>query len=283
MEEIIQRQELNREKIFELFKNKTFKEYSILFYESKKTIAQVLKELHIKGRGTINKQLKLFRQNGEYDPRYILTEASWKPPQKKILFTHRILIDYLFFHAKETGQKLDLTEQEIGLLLELMDMPGVDLVMRKKNRNWPDVLTKLSFTLLFFIAYREKIGKKKIRIKDIERLVEILRRFTQFTKEEREAYFQDVQDFNQRAGGQIYQTAVKILELNIPVSLGSQDIYLMMIGAMEAALSAAKAVFKVCKTACSSLERRLIMKAKRPGIIAALEEFGIDLEDLKER
>jgi|GEM_PF-6540294 len=280
MPEIIQQESLSRESLFELFENKTFMDYFPLFYEGKKTIAQALRELGIKGRGSINNQLKIFRRDEGYDSRYILTEPSWKPPQKKILFTHRIVTDFLAFHAKETGKEFDISDQEIELLLEFMNLPGIDLVLRKNNRDLYSVLTKLSVSTIFFIVYKEKVGKKAIFVRDLENFVETFNVFGEFTREEREAYFHDMQEFNQKAGGQIYQTATKILKLNVPISLGSLDVYLMARGSAEATKPGVEALIRTCIMLSPDLERRLKMKVNRPEIVATFSKYGIDLAEL---
>lgn len=278
MSEIVQPQNLVRDQVLELFSNDTFMSYSPLFYESQKSIAQVLRELKIKGRGTINKQFKVFQKGDGYDPDYIKMNVSHRPFQKKIQFTHRIVVDLIIFYARETGQSLELTEQEINLLLEFMNLPGIDLVLRKETKSWLDVLSKLAVSMVFFIGYQEKVGQNKIFVKSLTEHVNSLTMFNSFAKNEQEAFFMDLQEFNKTAGGQISQLAKKVVNLRIPISFTSKDIYILTRGAMEAAKYGAEAVFRVCYAIEPILKRKLKAKTSRERITSMLADLGIELD-----
>jgi hypothetical protein len=282
MPEIIQRQgNPTREQLFELFENITFMDYSPYFYESPKTIAEVLRLLKIKGRGTINRQLKIFQQDGGYDPNYIKTEASWKPPQKKLLFTHNLVADFIIFHAEAMGQKIELPEQERGLLLEFMDLPGVNLVLRKNTREWLDPLCRLSVSMIFFMHYRGEVGTKNVLISRLSQRVKSLSAFEHLTQQEQEAYFQDLQRFNQERGPQIYPLAVKLVNLGIPISFTSKDVCLLSRGAMEAAKWGAEIIFDVWKKVDPSYGRKL--RKNLPAVTSLLKDQGIEIDFEKEK
>lgn len=278
MAKTIQPPNLVRDEVIELFKNKTFIEYSPLFYESQKSIAQALRVLEIKGRGTINKQFKVFQMNGEYDPDYIQVKVSNKPFQKKILFTHRIVVDFITFHARETGQKFEPTDQEVKLLLEFMNLPGIDNILRKKTKSWFDVLGKLAVSMTFFVNYLEKVGNKTILAKDITTHVKELSTFSNFTKDEQEAYFQDIQKFNKTVGTQIYQLAVKVVNLGIPISFTSKDYCLMGRTAMDAAKWAGNVIFNLWHTVDPNYKQKL--RQNLPTVESTLKKSGIEI-DLK--
>lgn len=277
MSEIIQSNEnLIREKIFELFDNKTFMEYSPLFYENKKTISEVIKLLGIKGRATINNQLKVFRQNGEYDPSYIETEISWKPPQKKLLFTHKIVVDFIDFHATKRSEKL--TTEEMKLLLSFMNLPGINRVLRKQTGKWSDVFCKLTWMMIFARAHHEKAKGKEIIVKTLPPSLDSLTFFDSFSKNERTEFMRDIQEFTNRGGEPLYQLAVKIVNLRIPISFTSLDFHtLVASGVMEAAKYGGEAVWGVCCAIDPTLRRRAKKKVSREKAIEKLAEFGIEI------
>jgi len=277
MSKIIQPHNFIRGRVFELFDNSTFMSYSPLFYESQKSIAQVLRELKIRGRGTINKQFKVFQKGEGYDSDYLKIDVGHRPFQKKIQFTHKIVIDLIIFYATKTGQKFEPSEQEMNLLLEFMNRPGIDLVMRKGTKSWFDVLSKLAVSMVFFVGYQEKVGKNKIFVKSLVDHINSLTAFSQFTKNEQEAFFNDLQEFNEKYGEQIYKFATKVVNLGIPISFTTKDIYILTKGAMEAAEYGAEAVFRVCCAVEPSLKRKLKVKTSRKRIVSALADLGIEL------
>lgn len=278
MPENIQRQENTiREKVFELFKNKIFIEYSPLFYESPKTISQVLRLLGKKGRATINNQLKIFRQNGEYDPNYIKTEVSWKPPQKKLLFTHRVVANLVDFYAQERGEKL--TVEEVELLLEFMNLPGISRVLRKQAKSWFDVFCNLTLMMVFVRAHHEKIKGREIIVKTLPPSIGSLTVFDGLDEDERTNFLQDIQKFAEKGGTRLYQLAVKIVDLRIPITFTSFDFYTTVAsGVMEAAKYGGEAIWKVCCVIDPTLPRKARSRKSRGKAIEKLMELGIDVK-----
>lgn len=211
----------------DLFENETFQKYSPLFYESPKTITQVSENTGV-SRRTIYNQFENFLLEGRenYDSNYIKIVFRGRTAEKPLIFTHKIVVDLVKYLARIENQEFSPSQDEEKMLLDLMNLPGIDNCLRKQSKNWFVVFSKLT-AILVAVPYFAREIEKKVELPQKAPRVEKLSVFKWLTIEEVDALNQDLQKFLGK-NPTFKDLAEKFCTLEIPIFSTPRDLYTLI-------------------------------------------------------
>lgn len=128
---------VNKKEIVELFHEKPkFREHSIYFYKSPRTVSEV-KGLSGVERSTIYNHFSKFKENEHYDPDYlrVLGGGQGTPYQ----FTNKLIVDWF-------SEVADLDYTETKWFRELLEEEKVSSHLREKADSWENLCSRLAIS-----------------------------------------------------------------------------------------------------------------------------------------
>jgi hypothetical protein len=140
---------------------------------------------------------------------------------------------------------VQLAADEVKVLEKILGDPAIETILRKGNRSLDDILTKLVF--IFIVVRRLKPVYREAEIPEFTiseiPLREIL--LTQYTENEIEDIQLAIQRISSQEGRSMVELADKILQASIPITIASNEYYLLVTGGVvQPFVNAVSGIFK---------------------------------------